>query len=450
MPHNQRNFWIANTVNAIFFSGYFILKFPLAFILSQQGFALSKAYSLTTTTTIALALCSLALTWAMKNYHNQKHVFLLGIVFNFIAAILLETGQYYLEILGLGCYVIGASLYFFNITLLFNKQFNTPRDRLHGNYLAQICLNMGAFVGTIIFLIAISTGQHYFIYTIYFMGASLLILLICYRLLKDDAVSKKQQLHLYFNCLIMLFFALLCLQFNCVTRWVVLGVFSIALMIALKQSYQYHERGYFIFILLVLLFSLPFWIGNTILYNQFFFFLHDNVMSFFTLPATAIILLDPLSNIIFGIIWTRMTRNSTQKPYANLLIGMLLVAIAFSALTIGLYGHHHADKISAGYPMIALILFACAQFLIQPTMHSRVTDLIANHQRMVFALGVLRAVRSVAAILAFYLITFTVTANKMDSFHHNQVLYGSVTAMACLSIVIFLVIKNQLQLRDVS
>ncbi|MCX7124860.1 MAG: hypothetical protein NTU49_03730, partial [Gammaproteobacteria bacterium] len=68
----------------------------MAFILAHQGLSLHEAYSLTTTGTIAFALCSLALTWIMKNYHDQKHTLLLGIVLNLFAALLLETRQYHL------------------------------------------------------------------------------------------------------------------------------------------------------------------------------------------------------------------------------------------------------------------------------------------------------------------------------------------------------------------
>src|SRR3990167_2834672 len=166
-PHH-RNFWIANTVNALFFSGYLILKFPLAFILAHDGFSLKTAYSLTTTSTIVFALCSLLLTHILKNYHNQKHIFLLGIIFNLIAVLFLQTGKYFFIMSGLSFYVLGGSLYFFNITLLFNKQFHQPRERLHGNYIAQICLNCGAFIGFIVFLFLASSCHCYFTSSIAF------------------------------------------------------------------------------------------------------------------------------------------------------------------------------------------------------------------------------------------------------------------------------------------
>ena len=439
-----RDFWIVNCVNALFFAGYLILKFPLAFILAHQGLSLHEAYSLTTTGTIAFALCSLALTWIMKNYHDQKHTLLLGIVLNLFAALLLETRQYHLEMLGMGCYVIGGSLYFFNITLMFNKQFIDPDVRLRGNYFAQICLNIGAFLGSIVFLFAVATGHRYFDYSISFIAVSLFLLTSCYWFLKDDHASVRQQVRLYGSCVSMFALVLLCLQHATLTRWLVLSAFIIATLFGLYQSKKSHERGYFLFIVLVLLFSLPYWIGNTILYNQFFVFLHNDVFSFFALPATFIILLDPLGNVLFGLLWGGITSNTAVRPYFNLQLGMILMTAAFGVLALGLITHLHAEKISAIYPIITLLLFACAQFLIQPTMASRVTDLIKNHHHMIFALGVLRSVRAFAAILAFYLIDLTVTPNQTSPMHQNMVLYVGVSAIALVSLGLFRCVKGKL------
>src|SRR3990167_3866606 len=306
MIYAQRNFWIANAVNALFFSGYWILKFPLAFILSQQGIPLHDAYALTTTSSIAFALCSIALTWILKEYRNQKHLFLLGIILNLLATVLLDTRYYNLEIMGLSCYVIGGSLYFFNITLLFNKQFSTARERLHGNYLAQIGLNGGAFVGTIVFLLSASTDHHYFADSIGFMLSAFLLLCISYRFLKDNTASCQQKKRLYCCCFLLFLLIVFCLQHTSITRWIILCVFLIAIIAAIMHATRHRDTGYFIFIVLIVLFSFPFWIGNTILYNQFFVLLHNHVSLMIGLPATFIIALDPLGNIVFGLLWVRM------------------------------------------------------------------------------------------------------------------------------------------------
>lgn len=444
MSHNHRNFWIANTVNALFFSGYLILKFPLAFILAHEGLPLNSAYSLTTTSTIVFALCSLLLTQILKDYRDQKHIFLLGIILNLIAIIQLETGHYYFIISGLSCYVLGGSLYFFNITLLFNKQFQTPRERLHGNYIAQICLNIGALVGIIIFLFFVASDHYYFFSSIVFISTALLILLLCYPFFKDNSATKKQRYRLYGNCILMLLLIALCLQFNSLTRWLVLCAFIVGIVLALYRSWQNNEGGgkYFLFIILVLLFSLPFWIANTVLYNQFFVFLHDNVLSFLGIPATAVILFDPLGNIVFGLLWIRMMRNKNEKPYINLQLGLLFIAAAFGILSFAV--HMHSDKILVYFPIVTILLFACAQFLIQPTLHSRVNDLIANHHNMLFALGILRAIRAVAAILAYYLLNISINAIPEQSLNQNTLLYFCVMIISLLALTIFLFIKNKI------
>ena len=440
----HRNFWILNLANAIFFSGYLILKFPLAFILAHQGISLNQAYSLTTTGTIAFALCSLALTSVMKNYHNQKHVLLLGIFLNLIAAICLETRQYTVEVIGMSCYVVGGSLYFFNITLFFNKQFSDPDIRLRGNYFSQICLNVGALIGSIVFLFAVNTGHHYFFYSIFFIIIALLFLISCYWIIQDEPSGVKQQMQLYCSCGLMFLLVMACLQYAALTRWLVLLAFIFATCFGLYQSQKSRERGYFLFIILILLFSFPYWIANTILYNQFFVFLHDSVFSFYGIPATFVILLDPLGNVIFGLCWGNMIGKISTQPYMNLQIGMVLIVLAFSILTAGLFFNSNVMKISVIYPVITLLLFSCGQFLIQPTMNSCVNNLIHNHHHMIFGLGVLRSMRAIAAITAFYLINFTTVQNKLSSLQQNMVLYCSVTAIALLAVIVFQFYKKRL------
>lgn len=438
MQHNHRNFLIANGVNALFFSGYLILKFPLSFILTCQGIPLEKAYSLTTTASVAFALCSLALSIIMKNYHDQKHAFLIGMILNLLAVIFLE--QNFIRI-GLSCYAVGGSLYFFNITILFNKQFNMARTRLYGNYAAQICLNIGAFVGCIVFLYALKTKSHYFVYSIGLITTAILCLLVFYKAFQDTLATLLQHCYLYVSCLLMFLFVFICLNHNVVTRWLVLAAFLIAITIAITQSIKKRSQGYFLFIILILFFSLPFWICNTILYNQFFVFLHDNVYSIFGYSATTIILIDPIGNIIFGLFWVAVTSQKPEQPYFNLQLGMVLIVVAFCVVSAGIYTHSDAQRIPVFYPLVTILLFSSAQFLIQPTMHSRVRDLITNHEHMVFALGILRSVRAFAAVLAFYMIDATVQNNQLSIARNNLILYSTIACVTLTMLVIFAVLK---------
>ncbi|OGT26359.1 MAG: hypothetical protein A3I77_08560 [Gammaproteobacteria bacterium RIFCSPLOWO2_02_FULL_42_14] len=436
MNSDSRNFWIINTLNTLFFSGYLILKFPLAYILEKHGVPLQKAYALTTASTTAVALCSLALILILKKYHHQKQIFVLGIALICIATLLLESQKMHCILAGLSAYVLGSSLYFFNFTLMLNKQFSTQKDRLRGNYIAQICLNVGAFFGCIVILLSIGTANHYFTMSFCITLATLLLSLIGYQFLRQDAVTLRQQSYFFIQLIFLFAIIFMCLQLNEITRWVVLIAFSVATLLALIQAKKHQEKSYFVFIILILLFSLPLWIGNTVIYNQFFIFLHRHVSTWFGIPAIAIIMLDPATNIIFGLFWEKITRHHLAQARISLTLGMYLFVIAFGVLAFALW-INHATSIAIIYPVITLVLFSCAQFLIQPTMHAYINHLSDHHHHRVFALGILRAIRAVAASIAFYLINTTISTTTAPSWNQNITLYTSMTAIGCVALALF-------------
>ena len=105
---------------------------------------------------------------------------------------------------------------------------------------------------------------------------------------------------------------------------------------------------------------------------------------------------------------------------------------AFGLLGISLL-YTHSEKSMLLYPMMTIFLFAFAQFLIQPTMHACLSNLIHEHKHQVFALGILRSMRAIGAIVAFYLISITIHS-KNTTLHQNSFLYLSVAGIALLSI----------------
>lgn len=439
---NRQQFVIANAVNAIFIAGYIILKFPLAYILSHYGgYSLSRAYSLTTTATIAFAFCSLLFSVSFKEYHNQKHAILIGILLNLVAVLLLARHQ---VLLGLAIYVVGASLYFFNFTLFINKQFSTCPARLQGNYITQICLNMGAVLGVVLFIFGLSHGTHFFKYSIGLLAISFILLLAQYFLLEDQASSVKQNVNFYILCLSLVSIVVFLLNHAGVTRELVLSLFFIFIVMAIYQSQKFHEKGYFLFIMLILTVSLPFWICNTIVYNQFYVFLHQNIPSVAGLPSAVIILLDPLANIVFGFFWTWYIKDKTIHISSNIIFSLFLIFIGFVILSILLYVQT-INTTFIIYPAITIILFSCAQFAIQPAMHSLLRDIIHNDQHMIFALGILRSIRALAAVLAFYWMNMTATSTRLlFSMPRIDLFFFGVSAMLLIAITSVLILRKHL------
>ncbi len=233
-------------------------------------------------------------------------------------------------------------------------------------------------------------------------------------------------------------------------RFLVFIAFIAAVIYALSYAKRGQNRPYLEFIILVLVFSVPYWVANSILYNQFFYFLDRDVLLFLGLPATMILVLDPLINTVFGILFARFGSDTQKKPLNNLLLGNLLTFFSFGSLSIGVY-LASATRLNPVYPILAIILFACAQFLIQTTMSAKVSTLAENKKQMFFGLGVLRSARAFAAIIGFMLMSLTAstkTTNLKVEMHNNLVLYLSITflvLLVTLSYGIFYIKKTRRQ-----
>jgi hypothetical protein len=346
-------------------------------------------------------------------------------LFLLAAVVLLSCGVLEFSLFAISLYVVGGAMYFFSITLLINAQFSQFDNRLSGNFINQILLNIGASFGILFFVYGLFRGEHIYIYSIAAIALSVAFFLGIWRFISDENDSTIKYIGLFFLALFLAILVYCCLGWGHLVRWVVSILFVTGVLGAL--SYGIYKRAwlYFNFVILILVFSLPYWIANTIFYNQFFFFLTQHVSGFHGIPATGVLLLDPMINILFGITYVKYVSSEFKCSDKSLYAGLGCLFLAFLVLALGLCFNSDSLKITALFPAITISLFACSQFLIQTQMNTKVSLFTKNKREMNFGLGMLRSVRAFGGVVAFLFIALTSPSSKnvAVSMHGNLRLY---------------------------
>lgn len=401
----QSSFKIIAIINAIFFSGYFIIKCPLAYILQASGVEQISSYSLAATANIIFASCSLVFGFSLRNFKTQKIAMVIGVLFSTISIGLLSIGGYFLTKIAITFYILGGSLYFFSITLLINKQFDNSTERLKGNFVYQIFVNFGGFVGELFFFVELNINhQHLFLYAGMACLFSLILLLYQMKNIVDDATCPAGMKRFVATMILLFGVIYLTLQYESEIRaltviFFVLAILYIFYAAKIKQHYALAR-----FMGLIFLFSVPYWMAYSFMYNEFFDFLSKDVSVIFGLSGSTLLLLNPVINILFGILTLTPLFSQRLSSYQYLNMGLFLIFCAFLIVTIAIKQSSHI--LNPLYPAIAIILYSMAEFLIQSTLNSNVSDLLKTSEDQILGLGMLRSSRSFSAAIAYYFMTY--------------------------------------------
>ncbi|EKD73036.1 MAG: hypothetical protein ACD_45C00477G0005 [uncultured bacterium] len=425
-------------VNTLFFSGYYILKDPLAYILYSEGIPLKQAYSITTTANTLLALSALFFGFTLHNCGKQKFSLFIGIMLSVISICLLSIKSLTLSMLAVTFYIVGGGLYFFNIVIFINRLFGDSQVRIRGNYIYQIFVNLGAAVGCVLFLMQLNT-VNVFKYCLISGASSLLLFILFYKHIEDEQSSKIDSAK-FFLYLIMLFcIVYIALNFEQTTRWIVIASFLVAVTYMIYKSNIESNSALLSFIYLVFLFSIPYWIANTIIFNEFFYFLTKDVSSIHGFSPAILIMIDPIVNAFFGSSILLWQGNRIINHYKNLSYSSFLMTISFVVLCVGLFFTNGNQKISFVYPLITMGLFACSEFLLQTTLNARIRDLLLSQRKNEFlATGMMRSSRAFATVIGYYLMTLTVHANASTSdIRSNLNLYFGMVLIFIISYVCY-------------
>ena len=435
-------------INTLFFSGYYILKDPLAYILNSEGMPLKQAYSITTTANILLAISSLFFGFTLHKVSKQKYSLFVGVALSVLSICLLSLNKPFLSMVAISLYVLGGGLYFFNIVMFINKAFDNAQDRIKGNYIYQIFVNIGAADGCLLFLAELNKINMF--KSCFISGViSLLLFIILYKHIENEHDGKSNVLKFYGYLTVLFSVILTALYFTYITRCLVLVSFTVAASWVLYRAYSEQNKNLFLFLCLVFLFNIPYWIANTVIFNQFIYFLMRDVSPIHGISPASLIIVDPVTNILFGNIVFLTQRGSGINPYKNLSYSSLLMMLAFIVLAVGLFFDNGKEKISYFYPLVTMALFACSEFLLQTTLNSRIRDLLLGQKKGEFlATGIMRSSRSFATVLGYYLILLT--SNNVPSIsneiHANFNLYFTMGLVCIASFLGYCLLRKRYQL----
>jgi len=400
----KKSFKLIILVNALFFSGYYIIKCPLAYILQKNGLDQVSSYSLASTANIIFSFCSLIFGFTLKDFKTQKIALIIGVLLSGVSIGLLSVGNYFLTKLAITLYVLGGSLYFFSITLLVNKQFDDTHQRLKGNFIYQIFVNFGGFIGSFLFYLELN-NSHLFLYEAAVCLISFVLLIVNIKNIYDDKTSRSvmKRFFLLLSGLFCLIF--LTLRYESSVRIITILFFFLAILYIIYSSNKKKSYDLLKFIGLIFLFSVPYWMAYTFMYNEFFDFLSKDVDVIFGLSGNTLLLLNPAINMLFGLLTLTPLFLKIVSRHQYLNIGLFLLFFAFLLITVAVK-YSVGGSINPIYPAFSVILYSIAEFLIQSTLNSSVSDLLKTPEDQTIGLGMLRSSRAFSAAIAFYFMTY--------------------------------------------
>lgn len=188
--------------------------------------------------------------------------------------------------------------------------------------------------------------------------------------------------------------------------------------------------------------------ANAIFYSNFTVFLNTDVVRTFSelhIKAITILILDPISSIVLGYIIYVAYKKHSMKSSGMLNLALFLLSLAFSILVLALTITHNNDKIAILWPIIMIIFFTGAEFLIQTTVNAQVNHLVSNTNRQGFFMGTLQTTRALSATSAFYLIQKNLPATNSSLQMlptENMHLYANMSLIALLSCSIFFILNK--------
>jgi hypothetical protein len=238
--------------------------------------------------------------------------------------------------------------------------------------------------------------------------AALLIFAFTYRQIKDDAAPRPAYFGRFYTGLallaLLIFMALTLATF---TRLFILIAFTLAVVAVILRARRNHNRRLLQFLGLVFLFNIPYWLANTVISTSFFYFLTHHVNRIHGASPAVLMLADPIANTVFGVSLLFSQWHSAIDTHKNLSRSLALLMMAFVVLAVGLYFSGSAP-LAFIYPLVTIILFACAEFLLQTTLRTSIRDLLQHEERSEFmATGMLRASRAFATVIGYYLLAAT-------------------------------------------
>jgi hypothetical protein len=396
-----------------------------------------------------MAIVSVLLGTFLRENTNQKFFLFLGVLFSTLAIFLLKTFNFIELLCGVGFYVLGGSLYFFNIIIYINKLLTDPQKRQTGNYKYQIWINIGGFLGGLLFILEYNNDALLNEYSLFTCIISLVFFALVYPSLKDERFNKKILGWVVAKLVALYLFIFLCLYFGFATQLISFFVFIVAISYSLYLANKTNSINYFTLILLVLFFSVPYWLGYTILFNEFFHLLDKNAYHIYGLTANSIILIDPLANVIFGCFILKVYQKRTSKPLSNLSIGMAFLAASFIILVLGLFQTSTPQTLLPIYPIVTVLLFSCGEFLIQSTLNASVKNLLTKNENINFSMGILRSSRACAAALGYFFTWLTVgegLRNENIVSTHESYLYMITAGYILLSLAAYYYFKRRIKL----
>jgi MFS family permease len=442
--------------NILFMAGYLALKITLSLYFSDRGMPLAESYAIATGSSALFAVNCIVFSALSRRYFSHRLLLAWGLLLNALAFVCFLSSHLNLQVLGVALWVVGSGMYVVNLNIIINKMFDGDVLRQHANHLRKLAMELGGIIGV---LVVAATLYHFGYGLLYIVCGgmtviSLLSLVLSFsNLYHEPALSSSHWSWLsstsalrlaYSSPVITLLLTYYLLLEEQMTRYLLTVIFLLLYVGIVVAAVRARKPHYLSFLWLITLCSLIYWLSVTTLYNQFNVFLVHDVTDHiwgWHIPPLILLVFDSLSGLIFGAMITAYYVRRPIHTANKLMLGILLIAMAYIILVVGLLLRSHGELLNIGWATGMIVLMAVAMFLISPTLVAQVNQLIAKHEPQEFFTGMLQMVSAFIIVLAYYFFKMVIPVHGMDDIDSacrlGVNLYGGIAVAALLSAGLF-------------
>ena len=446
LRHYSKEFWKLFLIAAILMLGLaYYQSTVVLYLIKQFHFVEKNTYEIYGVFAAAAYLCPFITGWITKKWLQPSISITLGLFLYTLGTFLSAISNTDIYLWALALIALGYGLIYINTFFLIGKiyQLNDPH-REGGFTLAYMALNIGAIIG-------FSTGGHmisspHFKIVILMLASLFLTMsvmsIFLLRHYREQQENKKNNWFATIGFLIAVFLVISTgLEFanliQTTLSTICFAMLFITFYIGLKEYRRDREAGKKIMLLGVLaLFAVLFWTFYKIQDSFILVFMQEHML--LTLGSTVIspptvLSVNPIVILLMAplvsLFWLK-TRTKYNNPITKIAFGLLLMGLAFSALTLGVWFHFPTHL---AWIVLFFALIAIAEVILGPGVISMVGQL-ANEKYHFILLGLMQLSLSAAGIFSAQVAVFF--QNNLISYPSLQLGYMSGYGEAALLLIV--------------
>jgi hypothetical protein len=338
---------------------------------------------------------------------------------------------------------IGSGLFVSNLTVLLNRQYTKLVEKQHGQHFNYLMLNLGSIIGFASFtLIDVISGHIDYtkmhLFSAFFMLLAWLIFIFKH---SDIRVGQHYQKNRFAVFLPIILLCIITVDFlirtNSNIQLVVVLAAALLLIYFLYMYFRTKHSGY-LFVIGILLFSCStYWLGIAIFHVLIPLIIQTKTT--WSLPPATLMMLNPITIIFFGGLFTWFYKQKPFNPIYKLYLGLATTLLSYALLGMAIVS---IEKTFTCLTLLSanIIVTAISEYLIGTTLKVYINHFTKKSLDSAL-MGTLRVFRGAAFTLSFFFLADLIKAKDHADFISgipNSIIYLSTLALASIIILFFL------------